>query len=290
MEQTQNKFITKSLKVPASMEAFLGQEMFLKQKLGSGVALEVLKTFDCFLAGGFPLSLLYNSKHGDLDFFFTSLEEQEKAKDFLCEKLGVKPNEHNTSTTPYFSKSVFADSFRDGSAKIQLITVEYGSMEKVLSSFDFINCQVGVFYDKNLGEFFITHNEEVENLFKNGKWKYQIQPFMEERLEAAPNLSTQVDAIVARIEKYIYKFPNGPVDYPSKENLIIQIAYLMNKSKAKYFPYRLLKWLESPYVTSSDLSLFINIPQVKSILDRKTKEEKGEKIDKAIEHEFIHVW
>jgi hypothetical protein len=61
MEQTQNKFITKSLKVPASMQAFLGQEMFLKQKLGSGVALEVLKTFDCFLAGGFPLSLLYNT-------------------------------------------------------------------------------------------------------------------------------------------------------------------------------------------------------------------------------------
>jgi hypothetical protein len=274
MEQTQSKFITKSLKVPASMEPFLAQELFLTQKLGSSVALEVLKKFDCFLAGGFPISLMYNSRYSDLDFFFTSLEEQEKAKAFMCEKLGVQPNLHNTSTTPYFSKSVFADSFRDGPTKIQLISVEYGSMEKVLNSFDFINCQIAVSYDKNLGECVITHNEEVENLFKNGKWKYQIQPFMEERLAAAPNLKTQVDSIISRMEKYIDRFPHGPVDNLSKENLIIQIAYLLNKSNAKYFPYKLYRWLESSYVTPSDLSIFISIPQVKTLLDRKIKEDK----------------
>lgn len=258
----------------------LTAEAFLSGRIESKIVVELLKKFDCFIAGGFVVSyLLKNSHYGDIDVFFSSKEEKDNALEFVGTSLGLNTKELLTED-PYFSNNIFASTFRDVVRKVQLINIQVGSIEKVLGTFDFINCQAAISFNKETGKWLLAYNEEVPGLLASGKWKYQLQPLATE--VSSEELKKYALAGINRLDKYLVKFPSGPWDAESRENLIFQMAYLVKTQGRLGLTWEFRKLLEDNSTDTKLLAPFLHFAEVRALLKRKLENQH-------LPYRFIHV-
>lgn len=155
-----------------SDEKFNKDLYFVKDKLVEMSLIDVLKSYKCFIAGGYGRCianiLRTNSPHsakiheeyfnyntygrgGDIDIFFETHEDYTKVAKYLTQLCGKNKNKYW-----YISKSPFAETFRHGSdmsnmssarnklTNVQLINCTFDTPENIIRNFDLINSMAGL--------------------------------------------------------------------------------------------------------------------------------------------------
>lgn len=179
-----------------------------------------------FISGGFAISCFSPRRnYSDVDFYFSSKEEYELAKEKVLSKYAYSATESHNIT-----------SFQIGDflkEKIQMIGFSFGNPEQVFKSFDFYNSMIGI-YLKN-GEWNVVFDDKTIISYQD--YRGDIQISLDQKLSLNENVAVPNAKLTApRINKYLTDkgFYIDSTDQ-SQLNLIANVLQSALKAREKTF-------------------------------------------------------
>lgn len=234
----------------------------------------VLQNFQCFIAGGFPLHCLSpDQSFGDIDFFFSSEEEKEKALEYIKTVVDLDPGE----SAAYMGESVRAHTFDVTGTVFQFIKAVNGDIPRVLESFDFENSKIALVWNPSAGDYTLVYSPLLPNLLKTKKILFRRQ--VHAVLDTPEDRRIFAKQNFARLDKYLYRFGGGFWDKESREHVLLQYAFNLQHKKTDNWAMgklqgKLRDLLLTPETTLEELILFYPLGgDFKTLFEARTRGE-----------------
>lgn len=225
----------------------------------------LLKNFDSCIAGGFAAHTFARGldkviHFGDLDFFFRTTEEKNKALEYVT-KILKSPD---VSESDYMGDSVRAHTFNIQNQIIQLIKMIEGTAVSVMDTFDFENAKAAITWDRTTNQYILTHSKVLKELVEKEQVMFRQQMFLvaEEAgmLSTLPEKQKFAKSNFDRLEKYLVKYNKGFFDEESRTQILLQYAWdlkYLPRSLSNNVSYEEIgKLLRDPKTSLEDLILF----------------------------------
>ena len=155
----------------------------------------------------------------------------------------------------------------------QFIKAVHGDVKSVLETFDFENSKAALVWNPETKNYTLVYSLLLPALLENKKLKFRRQTHV--HLNTLEDKRTFAVQNFSRLEKYLYKFPNGFWDADSREHILQQYAFnLMYGEKTIGMGVALRRLLVAETTTLEELVLFYPLGgDFKKLFEARTRGE-----------------